>query len=99
MLSPEVTMTTDGGGKVQAARNVLLGQTNVARFIFGILGKLPLGSRMSARLAEVNGQPGILTYVDGELNSVLSLDCVGDQIVAINGVMNPDKLASFAGTS
>ncbi len=92
MLSPEATMTTDSGGKVQAARNIVRGQSNVARFIFGVLGKLPIGSKITTRITEVNGQPGVLTYVDGALNSVITLDFDGEQILAINAMMNPDRL-------
>lgn len=92
MLAPDATMTTDSGGKVQAARNVVRGQSNVARFIFGVLGKLPIGSKMSAQITEVNGQPGVLTYVDGVLNSVMTLDFDGEHILAVNAMMNPDRL-------
>lgn len=94
MLAPNVTLVTDSGGKVQAARNVLNGQSNVARFIFGVLGKMPLGSTMTTRITEVNGQLGVITSIDGELNSVITFEYVGDQIQAINAVMNPDKLAT-----
>src|SRR6185503_16666060 len=35
MLGPDATWTSDGGGKVSAARNVVRGADNVARLILG----------------------------------------------------------------
>lgn len=93
ILSPEVTMATDSGGKVQAARNVLHGPSNVARFILAVLNKL--GPTFSAHIAEVNGQPGILSYLDGVLNSVTTLEIENGKIVAVSAMMNPDRLTGI----
>lgn len=94
MLAPEVTLATDGGGKVQAARNIIKGQDMVARFIFGVLSKVPPGSTLTTELDEVNGQIGLVNYLDGTLNSVILLECEGTQIRSVNIVANPDKLRS-----
>lgn len=99
MLSEDATLTSDGGGKVQAARNVLHGASNVARFLFGVLqNKLPPGAVLTTELAEVNGRPGVIAYLDGELNSILTLDCAGDRVAGINIVLNPDKLTALKGS-
>ncbi len=95
MLAPEVTLTSDGGGKVQAARNVLHGPVNVARFLFGVLGKLPSSADLTTRMTEVNDQPGVLLYIDGAPNSVISLGCSDGHVVSINIVVNPDKLSAL----
>lgn len=95
MLATDVTLASDGGGKVQAARNVLHGPTNVARFLFGVLAKIPPGSSLTTQVVEINGQPGIVGYIDGKPSSVISFDCEGNQIVGINIVINPDKLGSL----
>lgn len=94
MLADEVTLASDGGGKVQAARNILHGASNVARFIFGVIGKIPPGSDVKMEVSEINGQPTMVAYLDGALNSVIALDCQGDQIMGINIVLNPDKLGA-----
>ncbi len=96
MLAPEVTLTSDGGGKVQAAHNILHGASNVARFLFGVINKLPPGAVLTTQLAEINGQPGVVVYLDGELNSTIVLDCAGGTIAAINIVLNPDKLGAVS---
>ena len=97
MLSGEVTLASDSNGKVQAARNILHGASSVARFLFGVLAKLPAGQAITARMTEINGQPGIAVYIDGEPNSVIALDVEGDRITAVNMVLNPDKLDSVRG--
>ena len=43
-------------------------------------------------LAEVNGMPGLLRYVNGELESVQSFETDGRQILRIHSQRNPDKL-------
>jgi RNA polymerase sigma-70 factor, ECF subfamily len=47
----------------------------------------------SARPAEVNGQPGILSFdADGNLVGVLAFDLLDGQVQAIRSIVNPDKL-------
>ena len=43
-------------------------------------------------LAEVNGMPGLLRYVNGELESVQSFETDGRHILRIHSQRNPDKL-------
>ncbi|MDF6888987.1 hypothetical protein NLQ96_25695, partial [Escherichia coli] len=43
--------------------------------------------------ARVNGEPGLLRYVNGTLESAQSFVIESGQIVAIYVVRNPDKLA------
>ena len=45
------------------------------------------------RLAQINGQPDIVSYRQGKPFSVLSLEIVGGHIKAIYVVTNPQKLA------
>jgi RNA polymerase sigma-70 factor (ECF subfamily) len=92
MLAPDVKLASDGGGKVAAARNVISGPSNVARFIFGVLSKLPPGSTLTTRLDEVNGRLALINYLDGTLNSVITFECDADRIYSVNVVANPDKL-------
>jgi RNA polymerase sigma-70 factor, ECF subfamily len=47
----------------------------------------------SARPAEVNGQPGLLSFgADGNLVGVLAFDLLDGQVQAIRSIVNPDKL-------
>jgi RNA polymerase sigma-70 factor, ECF subfamily len=90
LLTDNVVLMTDGGGKVQAARNPVYGRSNAARFILGVLAKAP--PDFSVTLQEINGQPGFVTYAGGQVNSVLVLDVEGERIRGVYIVANPDKL-------
>jgi len=98
LLAPEATLASDGGGKVLAARNVLHGASNVARFLLGVIGKVPPDTRVDIRVAEVNSQPGVLAYLDGRLNVVFVLEAQGEHIRRVNVVVNPDKLGAMPPT-
>jgi RNA polymerase sigma-70 factor (ECF subfamily) len=96
LLHQDVVLYSDGGGKVRAALNPIFGAEKVMRFFTGIVKKNALRG-YSARLAEVNGEPGAVFYKDGELAQILSLE-VGEsgQITNIFLIANPDKLPQNA---
>jgi RNA polymerase sigma-70 factor (ECF subfamily) len=58
------------------------------------LGAFAQGERLGAevRPAHVNGQPGLMFFVDGQIGSVMSLEIADGLIQTIRGVTNPDKL-------
>lgn len=88
LLTTDVVLMSDGGGKVQAARNPIYGIDAVARFLVGIAKKAP----PEIRQAEVNGQAAVIAYVDKKPYLVLALDIAEDKIRSIEIVLNPDKL-------
>jgi RNA polymerase sigma-70 factor (ECF subfamily) len=90
LLTDEVRVTTDGGGKVSSFRKVLEASDRVARFYSGLSRKF--AGRFVYRLAEINGEPGLLRYLDGKLESAQSFVISGTQICEIYIVRNPDKL-------
>jgi RNA polymerase sigma-70 factor, ECF subfamily len=90
LLAGEIKVTTDGGGKVSSFRKVLQGSDRVARFYAGLSRKF--AGRFVYRLAEINGEPALLRYVDGKLESAQSFVINGTQICEIYIVRNPDKL-------
>jgi RNA polymerase sigma-70 factor, ECF subfamily len=90
LLADQIRVTTDGGGKVSSFRKVLQGSDRVARFYAGISRKF--AGRFVYRLAEINGEPGLVRYVDGKLESAQSFVINGTQICEIYIVRNPDKL-------
>jgi RNA polymerase sigma-70 factor (ECF subfamily) len=92
LLREDVVLRSDGGGKTAAALNPIYGADRVARFFAGLVKK-GVVSGITARFAEVNGEPGALRYKDGRLNTVVSLEV--DQtgrIAAVFLVLNPEKL-------
>lgn len=93
LLTEDVVMISDGGGKATAALRPAFGADRVARFFQGIFRKRPSNSRAEPVL--VNGQPGLAGYVDEELVSLFAFDVDGDRIARVYAIRNPDKL-SFA---
>jgi RNA polymerase sigma-70 factor, ECF subfamily len=96
MLAEDVTFWADGGGKVKGvATQQLSGRDMVASFILSnspiFRNTLPADSRVE--LAEVNGQPALITRSGERAFAVLTIDVEAGQIQAIRFVANPDKLA------
>ncbi len=96
MLAEDVTFWADGGGKVKGvAIHQLFGRDEVVRFILSnspiFRSTLPADSRVE--LAEVNGQPALITRSGERAFAVLTIDVEAEQIKAIRFVANPDKLA------
>jgi RNA polymerase sigma-70 factor (ECF subfamily) len=92
LLSKDVVLHSDGGGKAIAVPNMVQGADNVARGILGGLRKL-VPTTLVRRLALINGKPGLVNYLKGKPHSVLTIDIADDRIRAIYIVTNPEKLS------
>ena len=90
LLSEDVTLWSDGGGKVAAAPYPIHGPERVARFLLGVLRTVPPG--FFARPTWVNGGPGVVGYVDGHPTSVVALDAADGRLRGVRIVVNPEKL-------
>ena len=91
MLASDARIVTDGGGKVQAALNVIEGADRVARFLAGAVRK-GFTDEMSVRFDMVNGLPGLLIVAPNGLVQTTAFEFEGDVVTAIYVVRNPDKL-------
>jgi RNA polymerase sigma-70 factor (ECF subfamily) len=96
LLAEDVSFWGDGGGKVPgAATQPIFGREAVARFFLetgGIFRRtLPEGAR--AELAEVNGQPALVTRAGERAFGVLLIEVEGGRIQAIRAIANPEKLS------
>lgn len=91
LLATDVELVGDGGGKAAAFSHILRGADRLANLFLATW--MRLGSRVAYRLARINGKPGLLHYVDGQLESVVSCATDGYRIVGIYSVRNPDKLS------
>jgi RNA polymerase sigma-70 factor (ECF subfamily) len=98
LLSPDVVLTSDGGGVVQAALRPIHGADKVGRFIIGVLEK-ERPAEWAVELASVNGEPGLVTWRrmpdSGELvpAGVVHADITPDgQVARLTLVLNPAKL-------
>ena len=94
LLAEDITLWSDGGGKAAAALNPIHGADHVARFIFGALRKFVPADHV-VRPAELNGQPGLISYWRGKPRTALAFDVVGDRIQTIYIIANPDKLRAL----
>jgi RNA polymerase sigma-70 factor, ECF subfamily len=94
LLSEEVVIYNDGGGRVRAARNPIYGADRVARFYVGIAAKYP-DCFGDARFIDVNASPALLLRLNGKLH-VIVIDVENDLICNIYAVVNPDELAHLA---
>jgi RNA polymerase sigma-70 factor (ECF subfamily) len=93
LLSEDVILYSDGGGKAQAALRPIYGADRVARFLSGTLRKAP--PDFSVRQTRVNGRPGFVGYFgDGSPQSVVTLEVGEGSIAAIRLVVNPEKLGN-----
>ena len=91
LLSKDVVLYTDGGGKATAVPNPVCGADRVARFFFRAPQKF-MPKDVVRRFVEINGQPGIAAYHRGRVFGVLSIDVSEGRIRNIYIVRNPDKL-------
>jgi RNA polymerase sigma-70 factor (ECF subfamily) len=92
LLAEDVTVWSDGGGKVSgASRYPIQGREKVARAAIALSSRAPEGTTFEA--IEANGLPALLIRVTGQIAGVITLEVEGDFIRAARNVANPDKLA------
>jgi len=90
LLSDDVELVADGGGKVNSFLHVLHGAGRVAGVFWSLEHQFP--GQVAYRAATINGEPGLLRYVDGKLESVQSFAIADGRIAAVFVMRNPDKL-------
>jgi len=93
LLDPDAVMTADGGGLVAASVRPIEGREKLARYFFGIVGKV---SDVTILERNVNGQPGLVVRRDGVTVSVLAFTVTNNQITHIWAMRNPEKLRSWS---
>jgi RNA polymerase sigma-70 factor (ECF subfamily) len=93
MLAPDVTMWTDGGGKVRTASlRPVSGRDKVVRLLAGYTSRAPEDIDIKYRM--VNGDPSAVIFSEESPYAVLVMDLnpEGDQVEGIYAVINPEKL-------
>ena len=94
MLSTDVTLWADAGGKIkQAALRPITGRDAVARFSLGTKRFLPADYRLE--VAQVNGAPAMIVRTGSQALFVLTIEVEADHIRAIRIIANPDKLTQI----
>jgi RNA polymerase sigma-70 factor (ECF subfamily) len=94
LLSPEVELHSDGGGKVSATINPIYGADKVSRFFKG-LAKKGVTIGLKAEFVNVNSAPGVVLMRGEHPNSVVTIELNEEgQIHRIFLIVNPEKLPS-----
>jgi RNA polymerase sigma-70 factor (ECF subfamily) len=94
MLADDAELVSDGGGKVASFGKPLLGGQRIAQLYLAV--HLRHRGNLRVELALVNGEWGLLRFVDGMLESVQTFETDGTRITRIQAQRNPDKLARLA---
>ncbi|MGE0485572.1 MAG: RNA polymerase sigma factor SigJ [Gammaproteobacteria bacterium] len=91
LLTAEVELVSDGGGRVAAATRPLHGRRAVSRFLAGLAARADAAMRVVP--ARINGGWGFLVYRDAVLETAAALSATDAAIAGLYFVRNPDKLA------
>lgn len=91
LLTDDIVMTSDGGGKVSAAKRPVSGAANVARLLLGLTKRMPEGASVEPCL--VNHGAGLVVYLNHQPVVVFAFHIVQGHIQNIYAIVNPDKLA------
>ncbi|WP_402465238.1 sigma-70 family RNA polymerase sigma factor [Isoptericola aurantiacus] len=96
VLDAGVSFTGDGDGNVPPGLSVskpVGGSVPVARLLAGFVRR---GAPARLEVGDVGGRPGLLAFADesvgGGLVGVYAVAVTGGRVVAVHGVLNPDKL-------
>jgi RNA polymerase sigma-70 factor, ECF subfamily len=95
ILSTDVTLWADSGGKVRGAATVpISGPAAVAAFVLGTRRFAPANYWLE--VAEINGQPAMLIRTLEGVFLVLAIEVENQRIRGIRAIANPDKLARLS---
>jgi RNA polymerase sigma-70 factor (ECF subfamily) len=94
LFAEDATLTSDGGGVVPAARKVIHGRGRIARLLLVLARKFR--GRMAQTILTINGEPGLVTFLDGAPLTATSFETDGRRILALYNVLNPEKLRGVA---
>ena len=95
MLAEDAQLVGDGGGKVPSFGVPLQGGPRVAQLYLAT--HLRYRDAVRYEVAVLNGQWGLLRFIEGALESAQTFETDGERIVRIHAQRNPDKLARIAG--
>ncbi|GGF87556.1 DNA-directed RNA polymerase sigma-70 factor [Azorhizobium oxalatiphilum] len=92
LLAQDVVLRSDGGGRVLAFRNPILGLQKVARLFGRLATKHPHQDDGLLRFATIDGLPGFISRERGGVVQTTALAITEGRISEIYITRNPDKL-------
>ncbi len=98
LLAENVVLRADGGGKVLAFLNPILGAERVLRLFARLSAKTAISLGNPMQLMWIDGLPGFASIERGAILQTTALEIVDRRISAIYITRNPDKLRHLAST-
>jgi RNA polymerase sigma-70 factor (ECF subfamily) len=92
LLAEDVTVYADGGGKIPAAGEPVVGLERVMTFHTSLARFFAQNPSRIVRYGLVNGLPGFVTIEQGHVLQTTALQIEDGRITAVYVVRNPDKL-------
>lgn len=93
VLSPDVTLVTDGGGFRRAALRPIHTADKVVRWLLGVLAA-PEVAGLSHDYREVNGELAVVVSGPDGTDSVFFFTVEDDRITEVYAIRNPEKLTA-----
>ncbi|WP_396614885.1 RNA polymerase sigma-70 factor [Lysobacter soli] len=90
LMAESAVLVGDGGGVVTSFPKPMVGGDRIAALLYA--ARLRFKEGLRHELALVNGRMGLLRYIQGELESVMSFETDGERIVNVFVQRNPEKL-------
>ena len=92
LLAEDAAFYGDGGGRVAAVPEPIVGRDRVVRLLRGLLNRARQRN-LQLRTTKVNGQAGaVVLDVEGNVINVVSFDVRDGAVSSIWSIVNPDKL-------
>ncbi|MFC5745579.1 RNA polymerase sigma-70 factor [Actinomadura rugatobispora] len=91
ILAPDVVALSDGGGLKRAVPRPIVGADKVARLLAA--GLSSVDAEASVEPVQVNGCPGLILRLDGEIDGVVAVRVEDGLITGLYFVRNPEKLS------
>lgn len=93
-LAQDVTVWSDGGGKVPAALRPIVGVQAAIRLCIALARKADTQPEpVTITSEEINGSPALMVWMGEKLDMVISLGITSGHIGAVYVMRSPDKLA------
>lgn len=89
VISPDVVLVSDGGGKVSAARRPIVGRDKVLRFLAGVMP-----DDVVVEATWINGELGLVTRQGGAITAIATAVVQDGVVTTMHIVRNPDKLGA-----
>ncbi|MFE9105055.1 RNA polymerase sigma-70 factor [Actinomadura geliboluensis] len=91
ILAPDVVALSDGGGIKHALLKPVIGADKVARLL--AVGWWKRDAERTVEPVQINGGPGLLVRVDGDIDGVVAVRVENGFITGAYHVRNPEKLS------